>query len=237
MNDRLDVEHALRASAAAPTPLPDRAFVDGLERRLGGGPLSGNVLPFARKARRFSAGVVVAGSLTFAGVAAAAGIAVTHPFQHDAAPVATAPATTITEPPSTVAATEPATVPRTVPPTVPGTAATPAPVTVPHVEPTTTAPRNEPAPTTEVKVPATMTLSCAPAAGSVQCTWSAGPVGTGHYDVLRSDGRAFQVEGTTTWTDPLPLPGSTVSYLVHAMSSFPNPVSLGHTDRVSVTCC
>ena len=40
MNDRFDVEGALRASAAAPTPVPDRAFVDGLERRLASGAMA-----------------------------------------------------------------------------------------------------------------------------------------------------------------------------------------------------
>jgi hypothetical protein len=98
--------------------------------------------------------------------------------------------------------------------------------------------RHESPPTTEVKVAATMTLSCAAIAGpAVQCTWSEGPAGTGHYDVLRSDGRAFvNIEHTLTWVDTAP-PAGTVSYLVHAMSYNPNPVSLAHSGSSSVNCC
>jgi hypothetical protein len=241
MNDRFDVEHALRASASAPTPIPDRAFVDGLERRLASGPMAGNVLPFARRARRLSAGVVIAGSLAFAGVAAAAGIAVTHPFEHDAAPAPATTSTTIaivhTEPSTTVAPTEQPTVPATVPATVPVPTVHLEPVTVPPVEPPTTV-HHEPPPTTEVKVAATMTLSCVAIAGpAVQCTWGEGPAGTGHYDLLRSDGRAFvNIEHTLTWTDTAP-PAGPVSYLVHAMSFNPNSVSLAHSGSVSVNCC
>jgi hypothetical protein len=237
MNDRFDIEHALRASASAPTPVPDRGFVDGLERRLASGPMAGNVLPFARRARKFSAGVVVAGSLAFAGVAAAAGIAVTHPFEHDAAPLPSTTSTTIavetTEPTTTLPVTEPATVPVTVPVTVPRT----EPPTVPPTEPPTTV-HHEPAPTTEVKIAATMTLSCTVIAGpAVQCTWSEGPTGTGHYNVLRSDGRAFlNIEHTLTWVDTAP-PAGPVSYLVHAMSYNPNSVSLAHSGSSAVTCC
>jgi hypothetical protein len=237
MNDRFDLEHALRASASAPTPIPDRGFVDGLERRLASGPMSGNVLPFARRARRLSAGVVIAGSLAFAGVAAAAGIAVTHPFEHDAAPAPSTTSTTIavesTEPSSTEPVTEPATLPVTVPVSVAHT----EPVTLPPAEPPTTV-HHEPAPTTEVHVAATMTLSCAVVAGpAVQCTWSEGPAGTGHYNVLRSDGHAFvNIEHTLTWTDTAPLTGP-VSYLVHAMSYNPNSVSVAHSGSASVNCC
>jgi hypothetical protein len=238
MNDRFDVEHALRASASAPTPIPDRAFVDGLERRLASGPMAGNVLPFARRARRLSAGVVVAGSLAFAGVAAAAaGIAVTHPFEHDAAPAPATTSTTIaiahTDPSTSVTPTEPATLPATVPiPTVHI-----EPVTVPPVEPPTTL-HHEPPPTTEVKIAATMTLSCVVIAGpAVQCTWSEGPAGTGHYNVLRSDWRAFvNIEHTLTLIDTAP-PAGPVSYLVHAMSFNPNSVSLAHSASSSVNCC
>jgi hypothetical protein len=237
MNDRFDVEHALRASASAPTPVPDRGFVDGLERRLASGPMAGNVLPFARRARRLSAGVVIAGSLAFAGVAAAAGIAVTHPFEHDAAPAPTTTSTTIaiapTEPPTSVVTTEPATIPVVVAVSTPHS----EPVTLPPVDPPTTV-HHEPAPTTEVKVAATMSLTCAVIAGpAVQCTWTEGPTGTGHYNVLRSDGHAFiNIEHTLTWTDTAP-PTGPVSYLVHAMSFNPNSVSLGHTGSASVNCC
>jgi hypothetical protein len=240
MNDRFDVEHALRASASAPTPVPDRAFVDSLDRRLASGSMSGNVLPFARRARRLSAGVVIAGSLAFAGVAAAASFAVTRPFEHDAAVAPSTTSTTIavvqTEPSTTVTPVEPTTVPVEVPVTVRVTSPPAEPVTVPPVEPPSTV--HESAPTTEVKVAATMTLSCVALAGpAVQCTWSEGPAGTGHYDVLRSDGRAFlNIEHTLTWTDTAP-PAGTVSYLVHAMSFNPNPVSLAHSGSASVNCC
>jgi len=238
MNDRFDIEHALRASASAPTPVPDRGFVDGLERKLASGPLAGNVLPFARRARKFSAGVVVAGSLAFAGVAAAAGIAVTHPFEHDAAPAPSSTSTTVvvesTEPTTTVPVTEPATLPATVPHAEPVTL---PPATLPPAEPPTTV-HHEPAPTTEVKVAATMTMSCVVIAGpAVQCTWSEGPTGTGHYNVLRSDGHAFvNIEHTLTWVDTAP-PVGPVSYLVHAMSFNPNSVSLAHSGSSAVNCC
>jgi hypothetical protein len=113
----------------------------------------------------------------------------------------------------------------------------PAPAPAPAAEPPTTV-HHEPAPTTEVKVAATMTLSCVALAGpAVQCTWTEGPAGTGHYDVLRSDGRAFaNIEHTLTWTDTAP-PTGAVSYLVHAMSYNPNPVSLAHSGSASVNCC
>jgi hypothetical protein len=111
------------------------------------------------------------------------------------------------------------------------------PVTVPPVEPPTTV-HHEPPPTTEVKIAATMTLSCVTIAGpAVQCTWSEGPAGTGHYNVLRSDGHAFvNIEHALTWIDTAP-PAGPVSYLVHAMSFNPNSVSLAHSSSSSVNCC
>lgn len=237
-----DLESALRASAAAPTPLPDPGFVDRLERRLVGVPSGGMVVPFARRARRVSAGVVLGGVITFAGVAAAAGIVVTHPFR-DNSPAATAETSTVVETtgassslpveePTTIPATEP---PRMLPVTLPVT----PPVTVPHTEPPTTKPAvtapHEPTTITEVRVPATMSLNCVSTGGSVQCTWSEGPVGTGHYLILRSDGQAFTAEHTLTWTDPATVVGN-VSYLVHAIQAY-TTVSLAHSERVALTCC
>ena len=244
MTSREELEAALRESAAAPTPPPDAAFVASLERRLLATERT-NVVPIGRRARRMSATAVVVTSVVFAGaVAAAAGIAVTHPFRDDAPAV-----TTIT----TVAGTEPVTVlpvTTTVPVTVaPTLAATTVPVvvaTVPRstvaatLPPPTVAPTVAPS-TTEVHTAAVIALACAGDGSAVQCSWSQGPPGTVRYLVLRSqpsagNGRAYWVDGgATNWTDPLAAPGATASYLVHAYDV--NGVDLGHSNFVSVGCC
>lgn len=175
MTERSDIENALRASAAAPTPVPDADFVDALERRLTLSAGGGNVVPFAKRARRASAGVVIGATVAFAGVAAAAGIAVTHPFRDDKPGPASTVATTVE--PTTGPTTLPLvpttlTLPVSVPVTLPGS----IPVTLPPVTLPVTLPVSGPAtPTTEIHVAATMSLTCAPTGTSIRCTWTAGP--------------------------------------------------------------
>lgn len=208
-----DLEAALRRSAVAPAPTPDRSFVDDLEQRLLNDG-AGRVVPFARRARRVGTATVVAITCTVAGVAAAAGIVVTHPFSGEAPAPTTVPVSPVTVTSTSVAsaastevattaplgqgattiavavAAEPST---SVPPAAP--AATVAATTPPTAAAATTIPPPATSaattvatspPTTEVHVPATLTLSCAANGSSIECGWSAAPAGTVHFVVLRS---------------------------------------------------
>lgn len=214
MNRKDDLEAALRSSAKASAPAPDRSFVDSLEQRLLAAGDDHKVVPLARRARRIGVATTAAIAFTVAGVAAAAGIVVTHPFADDApnqAPV-TAPLTEVTAEPTEVATsttdevtstTDVATTettlaatttlaptttmaPTTVPATVPLTVAPTTPPTAPPTAPPTTA-----APvttTTEVHVPATLSLTCTPNATTIVCSWSGTvPANGGTYAVLRGD--------------------------------------------------
>ena len=156
-------------------------------------------------------------------------------------PVTTVPVEVTAPAPTTQVAT---TVPP--PPTeLPTTTAPPttvAEVIVPPTSPPETAPPEAPTTSsTEVHKPATLGLDCTMDGVSVTCTWTPGPDGTDHYAVLRStpgeaQGRAFFPEpGATTYVDTGVVPGTTYTYLVHALD--PANSSLAHTPPVTVTCC
>lgn len=167
------------------------------------------------------------------------------------APATTAPATTVpvsTVPVEITAPAETTQVATTVPPPpteLPTTTAPPitvAEITVPATAPPETAPPDAPTTSsTEVHQPATLGLDCAMDALSVTCTWTPGPDGTDHYAVLRSTpgeakGRAlFPEPGATTYVDVNVVPGTTYTYLVHALDAANG--SLAHTPPVAVTCC
>jgi hypothetical protein len=254
MTRKDELEAALRSSAKASAPTPDRTFVDGLEQRLLTAD-EGKVVPFVRRARRLSIATAAAITFTVAGVAAAAGIVVTHPFRDEnprpapstvaatssILPATTTPSANTSEPTSSTPAFAVTTVPSIVEPT---TAATDPPTTVPVAPPPVTSPPDT-APvttTTEVHTPATLTLSCVANGATVDCNWSAAPEGTARFAVLRSQvgaaspGRVFFVDvGLTTWSDPMAEVGVTYTYLVHAFDGADQ--SLGHSNAVTVGCC
>jgi hypothetical protein len=213
MTGRDDLEAALRANGSAKVPEPDTSFVDGLERRLMVADRS-NVVPMARRTRRIGAAAVVTATVVFAGAAAAAGVAITHPFRHDApvqvnttmstVAISSAPTTTVVSAPVVVDTTAPLGVVTStiVEPSPTSTAVTVSPSTTRAVVPQTTlAPTSAPpttlsrtttttvrpsTTTTEVKVPATITLSCSADGSAVHCSWAGLPAGTDRYVVLRS---------------------------------------------------
>lgn len=239
MNDRDDLEAALRASGSAPVPPIDPSFADALEQRLlAQAASSTDVSPIARRARRISAATAVATTLTFVGAAAAAGIVTS---QHADRP--TLPATTTTTPtPTTMtttstgvatttivvvvettvvaelpSSTEPA---ETAPPTtVVSTVAT----TVPVVEPTTvvatTVPATTIAPPAPTEPPTTLSApppQLPPPATSPGTTEVRTPA-TITITCAPSAGAV-----TCSWT---PGPGSTAQYLV--LRSIPGSTSPG----------
>ena len=226
MNNRDELEAALRANAAMEVPAPDPAFVDALEQRLRAGG-SARVVPLARRARRFGATTLVV-TLVLTGAAAAAGLVLTDPFGgDDEAPGAGA---TTSAAPTTEAAT---TVPST---TVDETATTLA------VVATTTQPAAPAVTTTEVHVPATISVECHATGVSTQCTWGPLPAGTTKLLVLRGQyspsgpGRVFVADiGSGVWTDPMPTPGVTYSFVLHAYDA--SDTDLGHSNLVMVDCC
>jgi len=265
MTGRDDLEAALRASASVEVPEPDASFVDALEQRLMVAERS-NVVPIARRTRRVGAAAVVTATVVFAGVAAAAGVVITHPFRRNApvqvntttstvAPspspttIVTAPVVVDTSAPVGVATStsiEPAPTSTSVDGSPSTTRVVVAPTTVAPVGAPTTLPRTTTTigpstTTTEVRVPATITLSCSADGSTVHCSWVGLPAGTDRYVVLRSQpnsgrGRAYFVPvGTTTWTDPIAVTGTTATYLVHALDA--KGASLGHSNAVSVPCC
>ncbi len=259
MSSKADLEAALRSSADAATPIPDRSFVDGLELRLLAD--DGKVVPFARRARRISVVAAAAIAFTIAGVAAAAGIVVTQPFSNKPAvpaeatlPTAstdaaidttTATSTTLTSPATaipgevTVVPTAPVTVSATVPAATVPTATEPPATQPPATVPATTFATS----TTEVHNAATLTIECATNGTSVTCNWSgAVPEGAATYAVLRGEagsagpGRVYFVPlGTTSWVDSTPTLGASYSYLVHGFDA--NNQSLAHSNGTLITCC
>ena len=258
MSSKVDLETALRSSANDAAAVPERSFVDGLEQRL----LSehGRVVPFAHRVRRISVAAAAAITFTIAGVAAATGIVVTHPFKDEpTAPAATTVPTASTEvavattavtgsvlsPPGTatsggvpVAPTTPVTL-RVVAPVATEPPATQPPATVPPA----TVPATISTSTTEVHRLATLAINCAATGTGVACNWSgAVPDGAATYAVLRGEtgsatpGRVFYVPlGTTSWVDPIPTAGVSYSYLVHIFDA--NNQSLAHSNAAFITCC
>jgi hypothetical protein len=252
MTRKDELEAALRRSAQAAAPTPDPSFVDGLEQRLLAADES-KVVPFVRRARRLSVATAAVVTFTVAGVAAAAGIVVTHPFRDEnprpgsstvhatsTLPTTTLPAAEVSEPTTSTPTFSVTTLPAIIEPT---TVATEPPTTVPNtVPPPTTSPPEPVATTTEVHTPATLSLTCAPNGATVDCNWSAAPDGTARFAVLRTQagssapGRVFFVDvGLTSWTDPMAGSGVTYTYLVHAFDGADH--SLGHSDPVTVGCC
>jgi hypothetical protein len=78
-------------------------------------------------------------------------------------------------------------------------------------------------------------------ATSITCNWTPGPDGTDHYVVLRSSpsesrGRVLTPDpGTTTIVDIGVVPGTTYTYLVHALDAA--GTSLAHSAPVTFACC
>ena len=228
MNNRDELEAALRANAAMEVPAPDPGFVDALERRLrAGGP--GNVVPLARRARRFGATTLVV-TLVLTGAAAAAGLVLTDPFGGDE-DVPGAGATSSAASTTEVASTEPTTTDQGADTTLAAATTTTAATAVTSA--TTT---------TEVHVPATITVECHATGTSTQCTWGPLPAGTTKLLVLRGQyspsgqGRVFTADiGAGVWTDPMPTPGVTYSFVLHAFDA--SDTDLGHSNLVMVDCC
>ena len=255
MTRKDELEAALRSSARAAAPRPDRSFVDGLEQRLLAADES-KVVPFVRRARRLSVATAAVVTFTVAGVAAAAGIVVTHPFRDEnprpgsstihatsTLPTTTLPAADVSEPTTSTPTFSVTTVPAVIEPT---TAAPERPTTVSVTMPpepvTTTTTSTTTTTTTEAHTPATLSLTCASNGATVGCNWSAAPAGTARFAVLRTQvgssapGRVFFVDvGLTSWTDPMAEAGVTYTYLVHAFDGVDH--SLGHSDPVTIGCC
>jgi hypothetical protein len=228
MTGRDDLEAALRANGSVPVPEPDAAFVAALERRLVAAERS-NVVPMVRRARRMGVTAVITATVVFAGAAAAAGVAITHPFRHDAPVEVSTTSST-----STTGITAPVVVDTARP-------ATPTSTTTTTSTTSTTTTSTTSTNTTEVKVPATIALSCSADGSAVHCSWTGAPAGMARYAVLRSQpgtgaGRVYFVPaGTMTWTDPIASKGTTATYLVHALDA--HDASSGHSNAVSVPCC
>jgi hypothetical protein len=243
MTGRDDLEAALRASGSVPVPEPDAAFVAALERRLVAAERS-NVVPMVRRARRMGVTAVVTATVVFAGAAAAAGVAITHPFRHDApVEVSTTSSTSTTgiTAPVVVDTAQPATTMSTTSTTSTTASTTSTTTRSTTTSTTSTTTSTTSTTTTEVKVPATITLSCSADGSAVHCSWTGAPAGMARYAVLRSQpgtgaGRVYFVpKGTTTWTDPIASKGTTATYLVHALDA--HDASSGHSNAVSVPCC
>jgi hypothetical protein len=234
------------------TPAIDPVFVERLDRRLRSIDLStsrparrrfGRVAFVAIVAATASAGVAAAAAAVISWQADPAPPSITQPTQTAPEPVVTT--TLVTSTTVELAAAPTTTIPTTTIATAPPVATSIAPPTA--VEPTTVpatiaiTSTSSPTPTTEVRVAATLTLACAPSGAAVECTWDVGPPATTHYVVLRTEagstqGRAFTPDpGATTYLDTLVTPGTTYSYLVHALDDSQH--SLGHSDRVAVACC
>lgn len=225
MNNRDELEAALRANAAMEVPAPDPAFVDALEQRLRSAS-SAKVVPLARRARRFGATTLVV-TLVLTGAAAAAGLVLTDPFGDDETPGAgaTTSASATSEPSSTAPST-----------TVEVATTTPDPAT------TTPTAITSVTTTTEAHVPATISVECHATGASTQCTWGPLPAGTTKLLVLRGQyspsgqGRVFVADiGAGVWTDPMPTPGVTYSFVLHAFDAA--DTDLGHSNLVMVSCC
>ena len=248
---RQDIVDLLERHAESPSPTVDPVFAQQLERRLRSIDLS-PATPRRRRFGRFTLMATIAVAAT-AGVAAAAAAVIS--LRRSQEPTATTkPSVTIVVPqPVTtslvVATVEPSSsvvVATTVPATTSTVAATIATTVPPETTavttiPATAVPTTEVAPTTEVRVPATLTLACTPIAGAIECSWGSGPDGTTHYAVLRTEpgvspGRVFTPEpGATTYVDTLVVPGTTYTYLVHALDDTEH--SLAHSGPTSVPCC
>ena len=209
MNNRDELEAALQANAAMEVPAPDPAFLDALEQRLRSAG-SARVVPLTRRARRLGATTLVV-TLVLTGAAAAAGLVLTDPFGDDD--------------------------------DTPGAAATTSAAATTLEAVTTTTQHVAPAPTTtEVHVPATFTVECHATGSSTQCSWGPLPAGTTKLLVLRGQyapsgpGRVFVADiGAGVWTDPMPTPGVTYSFVLRAYDA--SDTDLGHSPLVMVDCC
>lgn len=232
---RQDIVDLLERHAESPSPTVDPVFAQQLERRLRSIDLS-PATPRRRRFGRFTLMATIAVAAT-AGVAAAAAAVIS--LRSSQEPTAT------TKPSVTIVVPQPVTTSLVVATTstVAATIATTVPpeTTAVTTIPATAVPTTEVAPTTEVRVPATLTLACTPIAGAIECSWDPGPDGTTHYAVLRTEpgvspGRVFTPEpGATTYVDTLVVPGTTYTYLVHALDDTEH--SLAHSGPTSVPCC
>ena len=248
---RQDIVDLLERHADSPAPPIDPVFAQQLERRLRSIDLAPGA-PRRRRFGRFTLTAIIAVTAT-AGVAAAAAGVISLRSSPDT-PSATTAAVTIAVPAplttSTVAATvEPSSsvaVATTAPATTTTVAVIAAPlpettIAVTTVPPSAAAPTTEAPPTTEVRVPATLALACTPVAAAIECTWDPGPDGTTHYAVLRTEpgvspGRVFTPEpGATSYIDTLVVPGTTYTYLVHALDGTER--SLAHSAPAAAPCC
>ena len=248
---RQDVVDLLERHADSPAPVIDPVFSQQLERRLRSIDLSPGA-PLRRRFGRFTLTAIIAVSATAGVAAAAAGVISLRSTPDTASPTTAAgtieaaePATTSTVA-ATVAPLSSAVVATTEPATTTTVAATIATTVPPETTAVTTIPApivatTEVTPSTEVRVPATLTLACAPVAAAIECSWDAGPDGTTHYAVLRtepgvSQGRVFTPQpGATSYIDTLVVPGTTYTYLVHALDDTER--SLAHSAPASAPCC
>lgn len=229
---RQDIVDLLERHAESPAPTVDPVFAQQLERRLRSIDLS-PATPRRRRFGRFTLTAIIAVTAT-AGVAAAAAAVIS--LRSSQEPTAT------TKPSVTIVVPQPVTtslVVATVEPSSSVVVATTVPATTSTVAATiaTTVPPE----TTEVRVPATLTLACTPIAGAIECSWDPGPDSATHYAVLRTEpgvspGRVFTPEpGATTYVDTLVVPGTTYTYLVHALDDTEH--SLAHSGPTSAPCC
>ena len=247
---RQDVVDLLERHADTPAPVIDPVFAQQLERRLRSVDLSPGA-PRRRRFGRFTLTAIIAVSATAGVAAAAAGVISLRSTPDTPSPATTAVTIAVPKPATTssVAATV-APSSSVVATTVPTTTTTVAAIIATTIPPETTAVTTIPAPivattevtpSTEVRVPATLTLACTPVAAAIECRWDAGPDRTTHYAVLRtepgaSQGRVFTPEpGATSYIDTLVVPGTTYTYLVHALDDTER--SLAHSAPASAPCC
>ena len=247
---RADIIDLLERHADTPAPAIDPVFAQQLERRLRSIDLS--PAPPRRRFGRFTLTAIIAVTATAGVAAAAAGVISLRSSPEPTATTKPAVIIAVLEPVSTslVVATVAPTTSVAVVTTVPATASTVAATIATTVPPETTAvttlpatavPTTEVAPTTEVHVAATLSMACTPSAGAIECGWDPGPDGTTHYAVLRTEpgvspGRVFTPEsGATTYVDTLVVPGTTYTYLVHALDNTGR--SLAHSGPTSAPCC
>jgi hypothetical protein len=238
----------LERSTRVQAPPVDPVFAEQLERRLRN--LDLGAAPRRRRLGRGASTGVIAALLVAGVAAAAAGVATLQKTDEPATTTSLVLVTTTTAAPTTtpamsttiveITSTSAAAVVPTPPPVLaPGPATTVAESTTTITPETTT--MVVATTSTEVRTPATLALSCQTDGATVTCTWSAGPDGTTHYALLRSEGpgtngRAFVVDASTTsYVDVSAIPGTTYSYLVHALDA--GEQSLGHSDHVDVPCC
>ena len=239
---RHDIVDLLERQADTAAPGVDPVFVAQLERRLRSIDLSIGA-PRRRRVGRVWLTAIIAATAT-AGVAAAAGVISLRSSPDTPSATTAAVTTVVSEPVTTSLVTAAVETPSSVdaPTTLPGITSTAVVTTIPATAPpSTAAPTTEVTPSTEVRVPATLTLACTPVAAAIECSWDAGPDGTTHYAVLRTEpgvspGRVFTPEpGATSYIDTLVVPGTTYTYLVHALDETEH--SLAHSDPSSAPCC